>query len=55
MDVKIIIGNGFNYSSSIGVAVNIEEGSYNYQKWQEPYISGYINEPHVEEINHLLI
>ena len=45
-----MLPNSFNRNSSLGIAANIEEGSGNWQKWQQPYISGYSAEPHVEEI-----
>ena len=45
-----MLGNGFNRDSTLGIAANIEEGAGNWKTWQAPYISGYTNEPHVEEI-----
>ena len=45
-----MLGNEFNRNSTLGIAANIEEGNGNWKPWQAPYISGYSNEPHVEEI-----
>lgn len=45
-----VLGTSFTRSSTLGIAANIEEGDNNWKAWQAPYISNYINTPHVEEI-----
>ena len=44
-----VLGEGLNKDSAFGIAANIEQGAGNWNKWQAPYVGGYVNEPHVEE------
>lgn len=44
-----VLGEGINKDSTFGIAANIEQGAGNWNKWQAPYVGGYVSEPHVEE------
>lgn len=44
-----VLGEDINKDSSFGIAANIEQGAGNRNKWQAPYVGGYVSEPHVEE------